>query len=265
MQRIIFADSWSAFFAEFNLNSFDDFFEDLAAKSIGVNKKRNVISFSLGPDSQKKRFFMKRFSHPHFKDMLFSWCNIGRPCSQARYEWENARLLLDNGIETYRPVCFGEKITWGIENNSFFVTEELQSQCLTDFIRQNWNSLQQQQKEKIVTGLAAFIRKIHALNISLPDLYVWHIYITENAAGEYDYAVIDLHRMSRNVTSTSRKIKNLGRLHHSMLDSYFNEELKQLFVKSYAADGRDSDICKLLAKVKKYSDAVSAKRKQIQY
>ena len=265
MQRIIFADSWSAFFAEFNLNSFDDFFEDLAAKSIGVNKKRNVISFSLCPDSQKKRLFMKRFSHPHFKDMLSSWCNIGRPCSQARYEWENARLLLDNGIETYRPVCFGEKITWGIENNSFFVTEELQSQCLTDFIRQNWNSLQQQQKEKIVTGLAAFIRKIHALNISLPDLYVWHIYITENAGGEYDYAVIDLHRMSRNVTSTSRKIKNLGRLHHSMLDSYFDEELKQLFIKSYTADGRDGDIAALLAQVKKYSDAVSAKRKQIQY
>ena len=265
MQRIVFADSWSAFFAGFNLKSFDDFFENLSAKTIGVNKKRNVIAFSLGPDSQKKRFFMKRFSHPHFKDMLFSWRNIGRPCSQARYEWENARLLLDNGIETYRPVCFGEKITWGIENSSFFVTEELQSQCMTDFVRQNWLRLQQRQKEKIVTGLATFIRKIHALNISLPDLYVWHFFITENAVGQYDYAIIDLHRMSRNVTSRNRKIKNLGRLHHSMLDSYFDEELKQLLVKSYAADGRYGDVTKLLAQVKKYSDAVSARRRQRQY
>ena len=265
MQRIIFADSWSAFFAEFNLNSFDDFFEDLAEKTIGVNKKRNVVMFSLGSNSQKKRFFMKRFSHPHFKDMLFSWCNIGRPCSQARYEWENARLLLDNGIETYRPVCFGEKITWGIENNSFFVTEELRSRCMTDFIRQNWHGFKQRQKEKFIIGLAAFIRKIHALNISLPDLYVWHIYITENAAGEYDYAVIDLHRMSRNVTSRSRKIKNLGRLHHSMLDSYFDEELKHLFVKSYAANDQHGDIARLMTQVKKYSDAVSAKRRQLQY
>ena len=264
MQRIVFADSWSAYFVEFNLKSFDDFFENLPSKTIGINKKRNVVMFSLGPDSHKKRFFMKRFTHPHFKDMLFSWRNIGRPCSQARYEWENARLLLESGIETYRPVCFGEKITWGIENNSFLVTEELQSQCLTDFIRQNWHSFQQQQKEKIITGLAAFIRKIHALNISLPDLYVWHIYITENA-GEYEYAVIDLHRMSRNVTSRSRKIKNLGRLHHSMLDSYFDEELKQLFVKSYAAEGQHGDVTLLLAQVKKYSDAVSAKRRQVQY
>ena len=123
----------------------------------------------------------------------------------------------------------------------------------------------QQQKEKIITGLAAFIRKIHASNICLPDLYVWHIYITENAAGEYDYAVIDLHRMSRNITNKNQKIKNLGRLHHSMLDSYFDEELKQLFVKSYAADGRGGDISKLPAQVKKYSDIISARRKQVQY
>jgi hypothetical protein len=196
--------------------------------------------------------------------MIFSWRNIGRPCSQARYEWENARLLLDSGIETYHPVCFGENITYGIENSSFFITEELQSQCLTDFIGQNWAGFQQQQKEKIVTGLAAFIRKIHDTNICLPDLYVWHIYITEKA-GKYEYAVIDLHRMSRNVTNRRLKIKNLGRMHHSMLDRYFDEELKRLFVKSYAADGRDGDFKRLLAQVKKYSDVISARRKQVQY
>ena len=264
MQRIVFADLWSDFFAGFDLKSFDDFFENLPAKTVGVNRKRNVVAFSLGPDSNKKKFFMKRFSHPHFKDMIFSFRNIGRPCSQGRYEWENAGLLLDSGIETYHPVCFGEKIIYGIENSSFFVTEELQSQCLTDFIRENWAGFEQQQKEKVITGLAAFIRKIHDLNICLPDLYIWHIYVTENA-GEYEYAVIDLHRMSRNVTNRRLKIKNLGRMHHSMLDSYFDEDLKQLFVKSYVADGRHGDVIRLLAQVKRYSDIISARRKQVQY
>jgi hypothetical protein len=264
VKRIVFADSWSDFFAEFDLKSFEDFFENLEAKTIGVNRKRNVSSFSLGPDSNKKKFFIKRFSNPHFKDMLFSWRNIGSPCSQGRYEWENARLLLESGIETYRPVCFGEKMMYGIENSSFFVTEELHSQCLTDFVRENWAGFRQQQKEKIITGLAAFIRKIHDSNICLPDIYVWQIYITENA-GEYEYAVIDLHRMSRNVANRRLKIKNLGRLHHSMLDSYFDEELKQLLVESYAADGRHGNVTRLLARVKRYSDAVSAKRRPVQY
>ena len=71
--------------------------------------------------------------------------------------------------------------------------------------------------------------------------------------------------MSRNVTSRRLKIKNLGRMHHSMLESYFDEELKQLLVKSYAADGQHGDVTKLLAQVKGYSDAVSAKRRQVQY
>ena len=205
MQRVVFSDSWSDFFAEFNLKSFDDFFENLPTEKIGANKKRNIATFSLGRDSNKKRFYMKRFYRPHYKDMILSWRNIGRPCSQGRYEWENVRLLLENSIETYKPVCFGEKKTWGIENKSFFVTEELKSRCLTDFVRENWHSLKQQQKEKIITGLAAFIRKIHVSNICMPDLYIWHIYITENA-GQYEYAVIDLHRMSRNVTSRRQKM-----------------------------------------------------------
>jgi hypothetical protein len=216
----------------------------------------------VGPDSQEKQFFMKRFFHPHFKDVFFAWRRFGELCSQARYEWENARLLLDHGIETYKPVCYGEETKWGIENKSFVVTEKLQAQSLTDFVRQEWHNLQRQRKERIIIGLAAFVRRIHALNISLPDLYVWHIFVKEGAtsSGEYDFAVIDLHRMSRNVKDKNKKIDNLGRLHHSMVDSYFDEKLKQLFIESYAADDWDGDITALAAQVKKRSAAVSAKR-----
>lgn len=265
MQKVIFVDSWSAFFAESGLKSFDDFFEHPAAETIGTNTRRSVTAFSLGADSQKKTFFMKRFFRPHFKDMLFTRRNLGESCSQGRYEWENARLLLDGGIDTYRPVCYGENTMWGLETKSFVVTEELQAKCLTDFVRQEWQGLQRQQKEKIMTELAAFVRRIHALNISLPDLYVCHIYLTENTDGGYDFTVIDLHRMSRNVTNKNRKIKNLGRLHNNMLDSYFDEKLKRLFIESYAANDPDSDVTALVNQVERYSNAVSTKRRQKQY
>jgi tRNA A-37 threonylcarbamoyl transferase component Bud32 len=266
VQRIVFADSWSRFFSEFGIRSFDDFFEHLETDEIGSNKKRSVVTFNLGPDSQKKEFFMKCFFHPHFKDMLITRRSFGEFCSQARCEWENARLLLDNGVETYRPVCYGEKTKWGIENKSFIVTEKLQGQSLTDFVRQRWHNLQVQQKEQIIAGLAAFVRRIHALNVSLPDLYAWHIFLKENADNNgYDFAVIDLHRMSHNVTNKNIRIKNLGRLHHSMIDKYFDEKLKQLFVESYAANDWDGDVTNLTARVQKQSAAVSAKRKPKQY
>ncbi len=265
MQKVIFANSWARFFAEFDVVTFDDFFKRLAADAKGGNSRRNVVSFSLGPDEQKKTFFIKRFFHPHFKDMIFSRRNIGESCSQGRYEWENARFLLDNGIESYRPVCYGEKTIWGFEARSFVVTEELQDECLSDFVRDKWSALGRREQEKIVAGMGAFVRRIHALNVSLPDLYVYHLYLTEKAAGEYDFAVIDLHRMSRNVTNRNQKIKNLGRLHHSMLDEYFDQDLKQLFIESYSARDWDGDVADLVARVEKHSDMVSAKRKKKAY
>jgi tRNA A-37 threonylcarbamoyl transferase component Bud32 len=265
VQRIVFADSWSEFFAEAGLRSFDDFFEHLAAEAIGANNRRSVVTFNLGSGSHEKKFFMKRFLRPHFKDIFSARRNVGESCSQGRYEWENARLLLDNGIETYRPVCYGEETKWGIETKSFVVTEELRSECLSDFVREKWHTLERSQQEKIVAGLGAFVRRIHALNVSLPDLYVYHIYVTESAAGKYDFAVIDLHRMSRDVTNRNKKSKNLGRLHHSMLDDYFDNELKQLLVKSYAADSRESDVTTLVARVERLSAVVSAKRRKKGY
>lgn len=265
MQRVVFADSWSRFFAEFDVGTFDDFFERLGAGAKGGNSRRNVVAFSLGADSQKKNFFIKRFFRPHFKDVIFARRNIGESCSQGRYESESARFLLDNGVESYRPVCYGEEKTWGIETKSFVVTEELRSACLSDFVREKWHTLERRQQEKIVAGMGTFVRRIHALNVSLPDLYIYHIYITEIAGGEYEFAVIDLHRMSRNVTNKNQKLENLGRLHHSMLDDYFDDELKQLLVRSYAGGTWEGDVTALVTRIEKLSDAVSAKRRKKAY
>jgi len=209
---------------------------------------------------------MKRFFHPHFKDMLFTWRNFGEPCSQARCEWESTKLLSSNGIGTYNPVCYGERTKWGMERKSFIVTEELKGVSLTDYVKQNWQQLNKRQKEKIITSIAAFVRRIHENKFSLPDLYVWHIFLKENqASGEWEFAVIDLHRMSQNVTNKKRLMENLGRLLHSMTDRYFDEELKRLFIESYAGSDCAGDIHTLLAQVKKYSDKVSAKRKPKPY
>ena len=265
MQRVVFANSWSRFFAQFDIETFDDFFERLAAGARGGNSRRDVVSFSLGPDSQKKTFFIKRFFRPHLKDVLFARRNVGESCSQGRYEWESARFLIDNGIDSYRPVCYGEQRKWGVEVKSFVVTEELQAECLSDFVARKWNAMERSQQEKVITSLGTFVRRIHVLNVSLPDLYVYHTYINESTPGEYDFAVIDLHRMSRNVTNRNQKLKNLSRLHHSMLDDYFDNELKRRLIRSYAAGDPEVDVTALIAQIEKHSNTISAKRKKKAY
>ena len=126
-----------------------------------------------------KEFFMKRFFNPHLKDIFFTFRNFGRICSQAMCEWKNADILLGNGVVTYKPLCYGEQKILGVERRSFFVTEKLRGQCFTDFLSRRWAGLDRIEREKIITGLAVFVRRIHDAGISLPDLYVWHIFITE--------------------------------------------------------------------------------------
>lgn len=260
MERVVFADSWQADFAEFGLELFDDFFDYPNGQQINKTSKRDVSILTLGDGANRKVFFLKRFGAPRFKDMLFTLRNFGKPCSQAACEWENANTLLANGIETYRPICYGEQTRWGLEKKSFFVTEKIKGYCLSDFIARNWPQLAQSQKEKIIVSLAKTIRKIHDAEISLPDLYVWHIFIKERQSpDEWDFAVIDLPRMTHNVTDKNQQIKNLGRLDHSMIDKYFDEKTRELFIKSYAGSSGDN-IAKLARKVKNYSAAVSSKR-----
>jgi hypothetical protein len=266
VDRVFFADSWQGFFAESGFTSFDDFMDYSGGEIVNVNNRRNVVKFAVRRGAETRVFYMKRFIHPHFKDMLFTWHAFGGPCSQARYEWENARFLLDNGIEAYRPLCYGQRTKFGMERKSFVITEELAARSLDVVAAENWTSLERGTKESIIAGMAAFVRRIHALNVSLPDLYVWHIFLREtDAKDEYDFAVIDLHRMSRNVKDRTTQVGNLGRLHHSMIDKYFDEELKELLIEAYAGDDWPGKITRLAAHVKKRSRAISARRRPKPY
>lgn len=261
VERVVFANSQADIFAEYGLTSFNDFFNYPGREQINKNNKRDVNILTFGVGATRRVFFMKRFHSPHFKDMFSALQNFGRLCSQAVCEWQNANILLENGVETYRPLCYGEKTKWGLESKSFIITEQLRGRPFTDFAAQNWLQLTQPQKERIIISLAGVIRKIHDAGISLPDLYIWHIFIKENQrTGEWEFAVIDLHRMRHNVADTNQQIRNLGRLDHSMLDKYFDKAMRRLFIESYAGDDWPDGIASLAGKVKKYSAVVSSKR-----
>ncbi|MBL7106614.1 MAG: hypothetical protein ISS77_03270 [Phycisphaerae bacterium] len=265
MERVFFADGWSDYFKNCGISSFDDFFHITHDGQVNKNTKRDVRFFTLNQKSGSEHtFFMKRFFSPHFKDMLFTLNQFGRICSQARCEWNNAAILLKNGTQTYLPVCFGEKTILGIETKSFFITQKLDSICLTDFLSQKWHQMQAGDKDELIVSLGRFFQKIHKAAISLEDLYVWHIFIKESKAKngdiKYDFAVIDLHRMKHNVKNERKLLSNLGRFHHSMTDTYFDDRLRRLLLESYAHTDARTDMGTFVDDIKKLSDKVSAKR-----
>ncbi len=232
MVKIEFSGDWREYFGSIDLKTVDDFFTFSSGETVNRNSKRQVLAFSLGEGGDKREFYIKRFFKPHYKDSLFALLNHGRMLSQGQVEWENAGILLENGIQPYPPVCYGYESGLGIEKRSFFVTEKLTSQCMTDFIKEKFPSMDVEEKNRVIIELARLVRRLHEAGISMPDLYVWHVYIDKNAAGEYEFALIDLHRMQKGV-NFQRRVRNLAALFFSMLEEYFSDEDKRLFLEEY--------------------------------
>ncbi|MBN2137953.1 MAG: hypothetical protein JW720_09105 [Sedimentisphaerales bacterium] len=234
MERVVFAESWREFFSGAGFESFDDFFDYPGGEKIGSNRRRSVYRIKLGREEAGKVFYIKRFNRSHLKDILGAWLTFGGPTSQAKVEWANANLLLETGIETYRPVCMGERTALGIESRSFVITEQLNATCLLDFVIAKWQSLDRAAQEKIIRATALLARRAHDANISLQDLYIWHYFIQEDSLdGDCRLSVIDLHRMLQNVKSAKKKLMDLAALYWSMSGNYFDEAHKNLLVTAY--------------------------------
>jgi hypothetical protein len=266
MQKVHLKEDYRDAFSSAGLESFDDFFNYADGDIINKNTKRNVLKFTLDHNGTKKQFFMKRFCKPHFKDMAFTYFNFGHICSQAECEWNNANALLDNSIDTYHPVCYGEHIVCGIEINSFFITTQIHGVSLTDFVSAKWASISRQEKENIIASIGKLTRKMHDVRMSLPDLYLWHFFIKEDISGQGDhqFAVIDLHRMSTNAGKGAR-YKNLAAFTYSLSEKYFDDRLKKLFLDAYMGDDFPNDPDKLVSTVNRRIATITARRRRVKY
>ena len=264
MRTVQFAKDSSALFEKAGLKSFADFFNYSEGVTINKNQKRDVLAFSLGAANEQRHFFMKRFFNPHYKDMLFTFLNFGRLCSQAACEWKNANTLLQNDIPTYIPVCCGEETRLRLERKSFLITEKLPGCCLTDFIRDNWSTLGRDKKEKLTASLGRFVRKIHGARISMPDLYIWHIFM-QSKDDKCNFAVIDLHRMSADARGNRWRIRNLGALDFSMISKYFDQDLRDAFFHAYFGNDFDTDKAAFCRKVTNRSMVLANRRRRPDY
>lgn len=261
MIKLEFAKDYREYFAAIGLVSFDDLFNYSEGSFIGKNTKRDVTSFTLSSDGVEKEFFMKRFIRPHFKDMLFAGMKSGHICSQGQYEWESANFLLDHGIKTYRPVCFGMEMKFAIELRSFFVTEKLQGQCFQDYVTENWNGMSDEDKKGVIENIGRFFRRVHDAGVNMPDLYVWHLYLESEDPATCDFALIDLHRMSTSrCVKESQVVRNLGAFDFSMAEKYFDDEIRYLLVQSYMQSADADKTGRLYEKVKRRADVLRARR-----
>jgi len=264
MERINYANLWQPFFEEAGLRTFDDFFQRFEGTPINKNTKRSVVMRTFERAGGTKILFMKRFFNPHFKDMLFAVRNWGGLCSQGQLEWNSANYLLEHGISTYRPACFGHRTVAGIERQSFFITEQLAGQCLMDVIHDHWRNLNGDEQNRLLRELALWIQKIHQLGISLPDLYVYHLFVDKGQEGRFNFAVIDLHRMSVGIPQrrmAACRVENLARLIFSMREEYFTAAHKQTLLRTSLNDLPDGQVDKMHEAIFRRCEQIGKRRR----
>jgi len=264
-EKVFFEEGYKDIFVAAGLESFSDFLDFDGGQIVNKNSRRQVIKFSLDDNGTSREFFLKCFFTPQLKDIFFVCRNLGKLGTQAQLEWQTTRVLNENGVGTYKMACFGEKRSWGIERASFFVTEKIDAAELPEYVSQNWPQMNEKEKLSMLCDLGKTVKRIHTAKLSLPDLYLWHFFVTADEAGRFDFSVIDLHRAKHNITSRSERIKNLGRLYFSMSDKYFTAEHKYQLVKSYADAGYEFITEKLLHQVRSYADVIAKRRRLPKY
>ncbi len=264
--RMVFAEGWQERFAGWGLRRFEDFFDHDEGLLINRNTKRNVVEMRLGGGENPEIFYRKLFFSPHWKDVWFTLRNFGAICSQAACEWKNAHALLDLGVETYRPVCYGEETMFGIERRSFFVTARLAGPCLTDWLRENRPDSKSQNLTMMILELGRLFRRVHDAGIRLPDLYVWHVFLTGRQPWSPEsFALIDLHRMMVRRKDPAQRASDLGAFLYSMAEPFFDERLRKLLVDSYLENGLDGNRERFCAAVDRRRRTLERRRQIPEY
>jgi hypothetical protein len=267
-ENIAYTGQWQLYFEKLSFRRFEDYFCRFEGEQINKNTKRSVLVRTFNDTPEPHTFFMKRFFDPHYKDIFFAVRNWGCLCSQGQLEWNCANYLMSNGIKTYQPVCYGHIKRFGLERQSFFMTKKLAGQCLMDYVAQSWRSMGEDQQAQLLRELAKFCQKIHSLGVSLPDLYIYHLFIEPDPQGGHEFAVIDLHRMSINIPAwrmLSCRIENLARLNFSLRQEYFTMQQRMLVIKESLSDLSNDKIEKTITKIFQRSEQLGRRRKPPKY
>jgi len=208
---------------------------DLAKPSIGRFRQRMVFELKPAGSEHPVKVFLKRYDRPPVLRQLRNWlCHRVRR-SFARIEHETAEQLAAAGINTPRTIAWGEQRSCLFERRSFLMTEEIpDSQSLERGLPACFTgpptSGNLRARRAFIHRLASFIQRFHETGYRHRDLYLSHIFCSENSA----FSLIDLARASRPILQRRFQIKDLAQLHYSAPAQHVSRTDRLRFYLAYA-------------------------------
>lgn len=158
-------------------------------------------------DLEDSTICIKAFKKPHlFNKIMYTYFRK----SKAKRSFEYAKLLLEKGIGTPKPIAYYENFDGLGLNDSYYVSEFLKS----DFRYRELLKMEDEvKKETVLRQFVAFTYKLHQANIEFIDHSTGNTLIKDLGNGQYAFYLVDLNRTNFDKKLTfEERMKNFSKL-----------------------------------------------------
>lgn len=164
---------------------------------------RNVVERISAPDGQQ--YVLKRFKRPNLVNrVVYGFLRKDK----ARRAYDNAIMLLDNGIETPRPVaCFG------CRRHLLYDTGWYLSQYMPrPTIEHVYRDLADDERNGLMTQFFQFTFGLYRKHIIDKDYNRGNILVEQVGQEEFHFALVDINRMRRGTPSLRDEMRAMSQM-----------------------------------------------------
>ena len=228
---------YAELFGDNNLDSMEVVFcfeggRSLEKENLAAHRSR--VEFRLGDCGTA--FFLKRYDRPPVSVQIKNWVNHFKRASTSDYDRLPGRELRTAGINTPKVVAYGSQ--WGgiFERRSFIITEEIPTgqsleKKLPGFFYEKWSPDNTRLRREFINRLADFVRSFHESGFRHRDLYLCHIFLTDDG----QFYLLDLQRAFRpRIFSWRFRVKDIAQLYYSAPGKYFSDADRLRFYLRYS-------------------------------
>ncbi|MBA7506046.1 hypothetical protein ES706_04726 [subsurface metagenome] len=244
--KSFFIDSdFQTAFSKSGLTSIEEVFSFDAAKNltkINLAQFRTRLQFEINSPQlpSSTTVFMKRYDRPPVLVQLRNWLSQHNRKSCALCELDAVNKLAAAGINTPKVISYGEQWDALLEKRSFIITEKIPDAIslerkLPDYFHKPNTVENLKLRRNFILQSAAFIKKFHETNYRHRDLYLSHIFYSDNGK----FYLIDLARVFGPIVLRRRfQIKDIAQVYYSAPGKHFSKTDRLRFYMAYAGQSK---------------------------
>ncbi len=200
----------------------------------GLATWRERVVLTLDSAEGQQRFYLKRYSHPPFKQQLNRL--LAGYTSTAEIECHWLQKVTRLGIQVPVLIAFGTHRAGLREVNSLLLTAEIPGESLEKWLPRQLKEhhLDGATKRRLSQRLADLVARLHQAGLVHRDLYLSHIFVDRCRNGHCELCLLDLQRVIKPRWRLRRwVVKDLAALNYATPPPAASQMDRVRWLKSY--------------------------------